>query len=82
VERAEEALRIALAGAGYRVRDLRVRDLGETARVEVDRELAPALSARPDLLGAVRGFDSVSVDPRGFRSGALNELLADPDRYR
>jgi hypothetical protein len=24
----------------------------------------------------------VEVDPRGFRSGALNELLPDPGRYR
>jgi uncharacterized protein len=82
VERAESALRIALTGAGYRVRDLRVRDLGDRARVEVDRELAPVLAATPDLLSVVQGFDSVSVDPRGFRSGAMNELLPDPERYR
>jgi uncharacterized protein len=82
VERAEAALRAALAGAGYRVRDLRVRDFGEDARVEVDRELAPVLAARPDLLGVVRGFSSVDVDPRGFRSGSMNDLLAEPDRYR
>jgi len=82
VERAEAALRDALADAGHRVRDLRVRDLGTGARVEVDRELVPVLAARPDLLGVVGGFDSVTVDPRGFRSGAMNELLAEPDRYR
>jgi uncharacterized protein len=82
VERAEAALRVALAGAGYRVRDLRVRDLGDGARVEVDREFAPVLAARPDLLGVVHGFGSVSVDPRGFRSGSMNDLLAEPDRYR
>jgi uncharacterized protein len=28
------------------------------------------------------GFTSVEVDPRGFRSGSMNELLADPERYR
>jgi len=28
------------------------------------------------------GFTEVEVDPRGFRSGAMNELLPDPERYR
>ena len=37
---------------------------------------------RPDLLAAVAGFDRVEVDPRGFRSGSMNELLPDPVRYR
>ena len=82
VERAEAALRVALAGAGFPVRDLRVRDLGDAARVEVDRELTPVLAGRPDLLAVVHGFGSVTVDPRGFRSGSLNELLTDPERYR
>ena len=82
-ERAETALRAALAGAGLAVRDLRVRDLGSAgARVEVDRELVPVLADRADLLGAVEGFPAVTVDPRGFRSGSMNELLADPTRYR
>jgi pyridinium-3,5-biscarboxylic acid mononucleotide sulfurtransferase len=83
VDRAEAALRAALTGAGYAVRDLRVRDLGDAgARVEVDRELVPVLAGRPDLLAAVQGFPSVEVDPRGFRSGSMNELLPDADRYR
>ena len=83
VERAERALRAALTGAGYPVRDLRVRDLGEPgARVEVDADLVPVLIARPDLLAAVTGYPAVTVDPRGFRSGSMNELLADPERYR
>jgi uncharacterized protein len=42
----------------------------------------PDVAARPDLLAAVAGFDRVQVDPRGFRSGAMNELLPDPVRYR
>jgi pyridinium-3,5-biscarboxylic acid mononucleotide sulfurtransferase len=82
VERAERDLRTALAAAGLPPRDLRVRDLGDVARVEVDRALVPALAARPHLLTAVRGFDRVEVDERGFRSGAMNELLADPARWR
>ncbi|HST67126.1 MAG TPA: ATP-dependent sacrificial sulfur transferase LarE [Mycobacteriales bacterium] len=81
VERAEAALRAALAGAGLAVRDLRVRDLGEAgARVEVDRELTGAVAARPDLLAAVTGFGTVTVDPLGFRSGSLNAVL--DQRYR
>jgi uncharacterized protein (TIGR00268 family) len=87
VEAAEDALRTALAAAGLPVRDLRVRDLGAvegavTARVEVDAGRVADLSARPDLLAAVRGFDRVEVDPRGFRSGSMNELLPDPVLYR
>ncbi len=75
VERAEFRLRVELAHAGLTVRDLRVRDLGDRASVEVDRELVDALAARPDLLAAVEGFDVVEVDPRGFRSGSMNDLL-------
>lgn len=74
VESAEAALR-ALGITG----DLRVRYFGATARVE----LAPGLvaywsegAARARLDEAVRaaGFTDVDVDPRGFRSGALNVL--------
>jgi hypothetical protein len=36
----------------------------------------------PELLATVAGFDLVEVDPRGFRSGSMNELLPDPVRYR
>jgi uncharacterized protein (TIGR00268 family) len=81
IEAAEAALRSRLTGAGLVVRDLRVRDLGDdVARVEVDRPLVGALT--PDLLAAVAGFDRIEVDPRGFRSGSMNELLPDPVRYR
>ena len=76
VESAEAGLRTALADAGIAVRDLRVRDLGDVARVEVDADRAATLAARPDLLAAVTGFDRVEVDPRGFRSGSMNELLS------
>jgi len=82
VERAEAAARAAFAEAGVRVEDLRVRDLGDRARLEVD---AGALEQVDDrVLDAVRdaGFDEVEVDPLGFRSGSMNELLPDPERYR
>jgi uncharacterized protein len=82
VENAEAGLRAALAAAGLDVRNLRVRDLGDVARVEVDAELVAELAVRPDLLTAVAGFERVEVDPRGFRSGSMNELLPDPVRYR
>jgi pyridinium-3,5-biscarboxylic acid mononucleotide sulfurtransferase len=84
VERAESALRAALAVAGIPVRDLRVRDMGDAARVEVDGAAVARVSAAPEVLAAVgrAGFDRVEVDPQGFRSGAMNELLADPEPFR
>jgi pyridinium-3,5-biscarboxylic acid mononucleotide sulfurtransferase len=83
VEHAEAALRTALTAAGLPVTNLRVRDLGDgTARVEIDRALAPTLAGRPDLLAAVPGFPTVTVDPRGFRSGSMNELLPNPEAHR
>ena len=81
VEHAEAGLRHALVEAGHRVVDLRVRDLGDLARVEVDRDLVPVVGAHLDVVRAA-GFTEVQVDPLGFRSGAMNELLQDPDRYR
>ena len=67
MERAEAALRAALAAAGLAVRDLRVRDLGgDIARVEVDAALVAEVAARPELLAAVAGFDRVELDPRGL----------------
>jgi uncharacterized protein len=82
VERAETALRLALTDEGLDVRDLRVRDLGDRAVVELDPDLVDALEARPSLLDAITGFDRVEIDPRGFRSGSMNERLADADRWR
>lgn len=90
VERAEVAVRSALAAAGYPVVSLRVRDLGDRASVEVDPGLAEQLARRADLLadvplgppGEPGTWDAVTVDPRGYRPGSMNELLADPERYR
>jgi len=82
VERAEAAAREALAAAGIPVRDLRVRDLGDSARLEVDAGLVEAVSATDPVAEAVRGagFDTVTVEL--FRSGSMNDLLADPEPYR
>ncbi|MEJ7794382.1 MAG: haloacid dehalogenase-like hydrolase [Nocardioides sp.] len=78
VERAEAAVRDGAAALGVPLRDLRVRDLGDRATIEVDARLlplAPELEAK--LLAGVRdaGFDEADLDPRGFRSGSLNALL-------
>jgi len=80
VERAEVDLRTALADAGIEVANLRVRDLGDKARVEVDSSQVGAVEAAPTVLDAVRaaGFSTVELDPRGFRSGSMNEALRRP----
>ncbi|MEZ5115938.1 MAG: ATP-dependent sacrificial sulfur transferase LarE [Candidatus Nanopelagicales bacterium] len=84
VDVAERAVRAALAAEGIVSPDVRVRDLGEAARVEVTPSAVAAAAASPAVAEAVRsaGFGAVEVDPRGFRSGAMNELLDEPDRYR
>jgi uncharacterized protein len=71
VERAEDAVR-ALGVAG----DLRVRHFGDSARVELPPELLSAWSsgdAHTRITAAVRsaGFSDVSIDPRGYRRGAV-----------
>ncbi|WP_220451200.1 haloacid dehalogenase-like hydrolase [Nocardioides dongkuii] len=78
IERAETAARAALAGVP--LRDLRVRDLGDRGSVEVDAALLPLpAELEAAVLDAVRsaGFDAAAVDPRGFRSGSLNDALRD-----
>jgi pyridinium-3,5-biscarboxylic acid mononucleotide sulfurtransferase len=76
VERSEVAARAVLSGLG--LTNLRVRDLGDRASVEVDAALLPLdPQVEADLLDAVRGsgFGEAVVDHRGFRSGSLNEAL-------
>jgi uncharacterized protein len=79
-----EALRqIDRAEAGLRAlgfRELRVRHLGESARVEIAREEMARLAipgAREAALAAVRGagYAEVHIDPDGYRRGRLNEAL-------
>jgi uncharacterized protein len=82
VEQAEASLRAALTAYRIDVRDLRVRDLGDVARVEVDATAVPAVAAAPGVLASIEGFATVELDPRGFRSGSMNELLAEPARWR
>jgi uncharacterized protein len=76
VERAEAAVRGLLAT--YGLQDLRVRDLGDRASVEVDRALLPLTADVHDAVVAAvseAGFDEVLVDEKGFRSGSMNERL-------
>jgi uncharacterized protein len=78
VERAEAAVRGRAAELGLPVRNLRVRDRGERASLELDTALLPlAEEVAQTLLECVRttGFDRAELDPRGFRSGSLNDLL-------
>ena len=71
VARAERALR----ARGFSV--VRVRAIGERARVEVGPEELPRLQGAllADVLADVReaGFAEAAIDPRGYRRGALNE---------
>lgn len=56
--------------------DLRVRHLGEVARVEVEPTWIPWIEARRAAITqrlATLGFAQVEVDPRGYRRGSLLE---------
>ena len=74
VERAESALR----ALGFR--ELRVRHLGATGRVELAPEELPRL-LDPHLRAAVEdavraaGYQAAAIDPEGYRRGRLNEAL-------
>jgi uncharacterized protein len=72
VERAESAVRAFLSGRGLVCRDVRVRDLGGTARIELDGAVAAAVHDEPRLLDAVRAAGFAEAAVASFRSGALN----------
>ncbi|ROP42107.1 ATP-dependent sacrificial sulfur transferase LarE [Saccharothrix texasensis] len=72
VERAEVAVRAWLADAGTPTRDLRVRDLGDTGRVELDPHLVDRPELAPALAEVVRAAGFEGVELAVFRSGALN----------
>jgi uncharacterized protein len=84
VERAEVAVRAAFEATGTVVRNLRVRDLGDRASIEIDADLVAEATADPAVVAAAveAGFGSAAVDPKGFRSGSMNERLPDPEKYR
>lgn len=73
VEAAEVAVRGVVADVP--VINLRVRDLGSSARIEVDAAALAVAGWQEQAVAAVVacGFDSAEIDPRGFRSGSMNE---------
>jgi pyridinium-3,5-biscarboxylic acid mononucleotide sulfurtransferase len=77
VDRAEVAVAAALASAGIDVVDLRVRDLGEAVRLEVDAERVVEVRQAHGVREAIAtaGFDSAAVEVGPFRSGSMNSVL-------
>ena len=81
VEAAESALR----ALGFR--ELRVRHLGDTGRVEIAPEELARLSD-PAVRGAVEaavsgaGYARVAIDPAGYRRGNLNLVVLPPGASR
>lgn len=72
-----EAAEAAVRGLGFR--ELRVRHLGDAARVEIAREEMGRLddALRAAVLAAVRGagYAEATIDPEGYRRGRLNDAL-------
>ena len=70
-----------LHSLGFRV--ARVRYHGDVARIEVERAKLEQVM-EPETRGIVErelkriGFGSVTIDPKGFRSGSLNEGIVSP----
>jgi uncharacterized protein len=82
VERAETAARRLLAV--HHVHNVRVRDLGESVRVEVDDHAVVPARGDASLHEAIRsaGFGAVDVTVEAFRSGSMNALLENPESWR
>jgi uncharacterized protein len=76
IERAEDAV------GKLGIRQLRVRDHGNMARIEVSPEDIPRL-AEPEFRGLLvelvkeSGYKYVCLDLEGYRTGAMNEALKD-----
>lgn len=74
VEKAEEFLRT------FGFHNLRVRDHGDTARIEIDEKDMPILMSpdkRPVIAEKLRslGYSFISLDLEGFRSGSMNKII-------
>ena len=74
IERAENALR----GLGFRL--CRVRHHDDHASVEIGaddlaRAMEPEMAAAIERLVEAAGYERVAIDPRGYRTGSLNEGL-------
>jgi uncharacterized protein len=74
IDQAEQAVRELLYRHRLHSTDLRVRDLGEVVRVEVDASLGEAVSELPGLTEVIRkaGFADHRIEVASYRYGALN----------
>lgn len=66
-------------------REVRVRHHGHIARIEVSARDIPTLTASPLKEGVLQklkdlGFNYVTVDLAGFRSGSMNDVLSAEDK--
>jgi pyridinium-3,5-biscarboxylic acid mononucleotide sulfurtransferase len=88
IDAAERGVRRALAQHGVTTVNLRVRDLGDRARVEVDADVARAVPGLPEVSSAVSdavaaaGFTSAPAQVAVFASGSLNAALPTELRFR
>jgi len=79
VEKAEDFL----LSIGFK--QLRVRHLGKTARIELGQKELPNFTA--NIKSKVNekfielGFQSIHLDPKGYRMGSLNEVLKEKNNY-
>jgi uncharacterized protein len=81
VEKGEDAVR----ALGFR--QFRVRHHGEIVRIEIGRDelaraLDPAMAAQFTDIFKALGFQFVTLDLEGFRSGSMNALLPAKDLIR
>jgi uncharacterized protein len=81
VEKGEDALR----ALGFR--QFRVRHHGEIVRIEISREelqraLDPAMAAEFTRIFKALGFEFVTLDLEGFRTGSMNALLRAEELFR
>lgn len=76
VEAAEEFVRLALRSLGAENENLRVRDLGERVRVELDAPHDRDLQGAQEIHSAITraGFTGIPIEISTFRSGALNVI--------
>jgi uncharacterized protein len=81
VEKGEDAIR----ALGFR--QFRVRHHGEIVRIEISRDelqkaLDPAMAEKFTRIFKALGFQFVTLDLEGFRSGSMNTLLAPEELFR
>ena len=66
-------------------KQLRVRHLGKTARIELGQKELSNFTA--NIKNKVNekfielGFQSIHLDPKGYRMGSLNEVLKEKNNY-